>query len=201
MGLVPGLYPALCDPMDYSPAGSSVHGILHARILVGCHWGIFPTQRSNSGLLHRRHILYHLSRQGSPLPTCFTSKCTKIYLSLVPLPLLLFRILNSQILLNGLSSRFSEPSSSPNCRWLVLSNLFYSHPSQPPHPEWEMECARASPSFMTILLFPHCLAPSAPSLPFGQACRFSNLSSNITWLWKSFLPSLSWTRGHSPVIL
>ena len=115
MSLVPQLYPAPCDPMDYSPPGSSVHGILHTRILVGCHWGIFPTQRSNSGLLHCRHILYILSHQGSPLPTCFTSKCTKISLSLVPVPLLLFRILNSQVLLNGLSSRFSEPSLSPNC--------------------------------------------------------------------------------------
>ena len=32
---------------------------------VGCHFllqGIFPTQRSNPGLLHCRHILYHLSQ-------------------------------------------------------------------------------------------------------------------------------------------
>ena len=27
------LYPTLCDPMDYSPPGSSAHGILQARIL------------------------------------------------------------------------------------------------------------------------------------------------------------------------
>ena len=27
--------PALCDPMDCSPSGSSVHGILQARILEG----------------------------------------------------------------------------------------------------------------------------------------------------------------------
>ena len=27
--------PALCDPMDCSPPGSSVHGILQARILEG----------------------------------------------------------------------------------------------------------------------------------------------------------------------
>ena len=27
------MYPTLCDPMDYSPPGSSVHGILQARIL------------------------------------------------------------------------------------------------------------------------------------------------------------------------
>ena len=29
------LVPTLCDPMDYSPPGSSVHGILQARILGG----------------------------------------------------------------------------------------------------------------------------------------------------------------------
>jgi len=36
---------------------------------VDCHFllqGIFPTQRSNLGLWHCRHILYHLSHQGSP---------------------------------------------------------------------------------------------------------------------------------------
>ena len=27
------IYPTLCDPMDCSPPGSSVHGILQARIL------------------------------------------------------------------------------------------------------------------------------------------------------------------------
>ena len=52
----------------YSPLGFSVRGILQARIL---HWvailqGIFPTRGSNSGLLHCRRILYHLSHQGSP---------------------------------------------------------------------------------------------------------------------------------------
>ena len=30
-----------------------------------CHWGIFPTQRSNSGLLHCRQIIYSLNHQGS----------------------------------------------------------------------------------------------------------------------------------------
>ena len=29
----PQLYPTLCDPMEYSPPGSSVHGFLQARIL------------------------------------------------------------------------------------------------------------------------------------------------------------------------
>ena len=45
-------------------------GILHTRIRSGLpsprrSW-IFPTQGSNSGLLHCRQILYHLSHQGSP---------------------------------------------------------------------------------------------------------------------------------------
>ena len=31
--LVAQLCPTLCDPMDCSPSGSSVHGILQARIL------------------------------------------------------------------------------------------------------------------------------------------------------------------------
>ena len=62
--------PTLCDPMDYSPPGSSVHGILQARILewvaIPFSKGIFPTQGSNPGLLLCRQILYHLSNQGSP---------------------------------------------------------------------------------------------------------------------------------------
>ena len=47
--------PVLCHPVDCSPPGSSVRGILQARILD---WvaiplqGIFPTQGSNLGLLH-----------------------------------------------------------------------------------------------------------------------------------------------------
>ena len=57
----------LCNPMDCSPPGPSVMGILQARILGwGCHGllhGIFPTQGLNSGLPHCRWILYPLSHQ------------------------------------------------------------------------------------------------------------------------------------------
>ena len=49
----------LCDPMDCSPPGSSVHGILQKRIPE---WVATPTL--NPGLLHCRHILYHLCHQG-----------------------------------------------------------------------------------------------------------------------------------------
>ena len=62
--------PTLCDLMDCSPASSSVHGILQARVGVGGHsllQGMFPTWGSNAGLPHCRQILYHLSYQGKPL--------------------------------------------------------------------------------------------------------------------------------------
>ena len=58
--------PTLCDPMDCSPLGSSVHRIIQAGILeLGCHalrQGIFLTQGSNLPLLHLLQwqvVLYH----------------------------------------------------------------------------------------------------------------------------------------------
>ena len=61
--------PTLSDPMDYSPPGCSVYGILQVRILewVAIPFSeIFPTQRLNPGLLHCRWILYCLTHLGSP---------------------------------------------------------------------------------------------------------------------------------------
>ena len=63
----------LCDPMDYSPPGSSVHGDPSGKN-TGCHallQGIFPTQGSNPGLPRCRQILYHLSHQGIILGALF----------------------------------------------------------------------------------------------------------------------------------
>ena len=60
----------LCDPMDCSPPGSSIHEILQARILK---WvanallqGIFPTQGSNPCLLHWQDSL-PLGHWGNPI--------------------------------------------------------------------------------------------------------------------------------------
>ena len=62
--------PTLCDPMDFSLRGSSVHGDSPGKNTgVGCYallQGIVPTQRSNLSLLLCRWILYHLGHQGSP---------------------------------------------------------------------------------------------------------------------------------------
>ena len=74
----------LCNPMDCSLSGPSVHGILQPRTRVGCYallqW-IFLTQRSNPGILHCRQILYCLSHQGYPLSSCIctTTQFSKIY--------------------------------------------------------------------------------------------------------------------------
>ena len=42
--------PTLCDPMDYRPPGSFVHGIIRNEYWRGCHFllqGVFPTQGLN----------------------------------------------------------------------------------------------------------------------------------------------------------
>ena len=61
--------PTLCDPIDFSSPGSSVHGDSPGKNTgVGCHLllqGIFPTQGLNPGLPHCGWILYCLSHQGS----------------------------------------------------------------------------------------------------------------------------------------
>ena len=69
--------PTLCDPMDSSLPGSSVHGILQARITAeACHsllQGFFPTHRWNPCLLAScigRWFLYHL---GSPFKSLIDS--------------------------------------------------------------------------------------------------------------------------------
>ena len=64
--------PALCSPMDCSPTGSSVHGILQARILE---WLAMPSSRGSSQSRDRtwlfyiscigRLVLYHKCHLGS----------------------------------------------------------------------------------------------------------------------------------------
>ena len=59
----------LCDPMDCSLPGSSVHGILQARILerVAIPFSRYlPEPGIKPGLLHCRQILCRLSHQESP---------------------------------------------------------------------------------------------------------------------------------------
>ena len=64
--------PALCNPMDCSLPGSSVHGDSPDKNTgvgsLSLLQGIFPTQGSNPGLPGQmsKQMLYCLSHQGSP---------------------------------------------------------------------------------------------------------------------------------------
>ena len=60
-GLNPGLLQADSLPSE-SPGKPKNTGVGSLSLLQG----IFPTQELNQDLLHRRHILYQLSYQGSP---------------------------------------------------------------------------------------------------------------------------------------
>ena len=65
--------PTLCDPMDCSPPGSSVHGDSPGKNTgVGFYallQGIFPTQELNPGLLHCRWILLPFEPPRKPKNT------------------------------------------------------------------------------------------------------------------------------------
>ena len=64
----------ICDPVEGSLPGSTVHGIFQARILEWAAISFSPTQGLNPGLLHCRQMLYHLSHQGSTYE--FRSSCS-----------------------------------------------------------------------------------------------------------------------------
>ena len=64
-------------PMDYSPSGSSVHGVLQARILewVAIHFSRGSSQsRDQTWVSCITGRLYHLSHHGSPVPRLRNSR-------------------------------------------------------------------------------------------------------------------------------
>ena len=64
----------LCDSVDYSPSGSSVHGILQARILSGLPWpspGDLPNPEISYSLLH-----FHCHHTDSIFIASHRQKCT-----------------------------------------------------------------------------------------------------------------------------
>ena len=77
----------LCDPMDCSPPGSSVHEILQAGILE---WVVIPSSRGSpwrrdqTRLLHCRQTLYHLNYQEAHFNLCLQHTLFKILPSLCP---------------------------------------------------------------------------------------------------------------------
>ena len=67
--------PILCDPVDCSQPGSSVHGILQARILE---WVAFPFSRGSSQPRNQTWISYTADReshQGTAIVRLFPPFC------------------------------------------------------------------------------------------------------------------------------
>ena len=60
--------PTLCNPMDCSPPGSSIHGVFQARVLewvaISFSRGSSQPWRTNPGLPHRGQTLYRLSHKS-----------------------------------------------------------------------------------------------------------------------------------------
>ena len=87
----------LCDPMDCSLSGSSLHGILQERILewvaVSSSRGISPTQGSNLGLLCLLHC------QAGSLPLVPPGKSPFIMYELF---VLVFKVLQNLVPINFL---------------------------------------------------------------------------------------------------
>ena len=75
--LVAQLHPTLYDPMDCSPPGSSVHGILQARILE---WAAISFSRGSSQPRDQTCVSYiSLHWQVGSLPLVLPGKLTSIY--------------------------------------------------------------------------------------------------------------------------
>ena len=92
--------PTVCNPVDYSPSGSSVHRISRARTLEwdaisfsrGSSWPRDQTCISSASYIHRQ-ILYHWHHLGSPVQCILTAYFMHnslyfliLYLYIVPSP-------------------------------------------------------------------------------------------------------------------
>ena len=93
MCLVVQACPTLCDPVDYSPPGSSIHGIFPARILE---WVAISYSRVSSRPRDQTHLLHLLHWQvdslplghlGSPASIKVILECVEVdEICLVPVP-------------------------------------------------------------------------------------------------------------------
>ena len=97
VGSVAQTCPTLCDPMDCSPPGSSVHGIFQARMLE---WVAISSSRESSQHRDRtlvscifcigRQILYHCTTWEAPYCTILNANGFFFFLTLKSGFLLLF---------------------------------------------------------------------------------------------------------------
>ena len=112
----------LSDPMNYSPSGSSVYGILQERILELV--AILFSRRS-SQLMDQicKHILYHLSHQGTLIPKQNKRCNKKIDNEVYPLPN--FKMFNICLKLGKKSFKYNANWSLCFFLFLFFLILFY----------------------------------------------------------------------------
>ena len=120
-----------CNPMDYSPPGSSVLGILQARILK---WVAFSFSRGSSWSRNQtcvsyvscvgRQVLHHWHHLGSPFVHCHCQLLSCVWLLLIPWTAACqasLSITNSRSLLKLMSIELMMPSNHLIlCRPLLL---------------------------------------------------------------------------------
>ena len=128
--LVAQLYPTLCNPMAYSPPGSSVRGILQARTLE---WVAIPFSRGSS---QPRAWTWVSCIAGRFLTTESWGKPGMLYSLLVICPILPLQWENGEYILIGSKStqvtRGLSPSlSSWNSDW-CFCHTTQKHPNSPP---------------------------------------------------------------------
>ena len=74
--------PTLCDPVDCSPPGSSVHGILQARILE---WIAISSSRGSSPPRDGTRVSLHWQADSLPLSILYHLEALNLYSALYQL--------------------------------------------------------------------------------------------------------------------
>ena len=163
----------LCDPMDYSPPGSSVHGDSPGKNTgVACHFflqGIFPTLGSNPGLLWLLHCTWFLSFFFFFAGGFFT-----------PAPL-------GNILL------LSESGSVPTLQWFWITKCVFIMTNDNEHSSWCPFFSNVSVHKLTQFLlgyFPF-------NISFLRLHPICQDSFPLTWhIWSQWKASVIWLIAY-----
>ena len=115
---------SFCNPMDYSPPGSPVHGDFPSKNTgMGSHFlfqGIFLIQGSNLCLLHCRWILYHWTTRECSVKSIISSTPCLLIEESIPFP---FKVIIGKYVLTAILVIVSCFRSSFLFLILLLSSL------------------------------------------------------------------------------
>ena len=126
----------LCNPMDCSPPGSSVHGDSPGKNTgLGSHsllQRIFQTQGQDPSLLHCRQILYCLSHQGSPYRhypegTIYKSAKHTMHFRALSIAVLMLVVPNPKVAFPTLSSTWTAFRNLLKTAFLLCMNQAEPH--------------------------------------------------------------------------